>query len=227
MKYFKKGIKILLFSVLSFFVFIGLYLSAAWLLSHLKANQDWKNTKSNGVEIFVISNGVHTDIALPYDTNDALTKNLKVYQPYKMPKYVAYGWGDKGFYLDTPTWNDLTFSTAFKALFGLSSAAMHVTFYNQIPQPNEQVKKLVIDNQSLISLKTYIQQSFVLNDQKKPVYVNCCWYYNNKKDMFLDAHGRYHLFKTCNVWANDGLKAAGIKTTIWAPFDWCILKQFE
>ncbi|HOB24230.1 MAG TPA: DUF2459 domain-containing protein, partial [Kaistella sp.] len=35
-------------------------------------------------------------------------------------KYLAIGWGDKGFYLDTPTWADLKFSTAFKAAFWLS-----------------------------------------------------------------------------------------------------------
>lgn len=35
--------------------------------------------------------------------------------------YIAFGWGDKGFYLDTPTWADLKFSTAFKAAFGWDS----------------------------------------------------------------------------------------------------------
>lgn len=43
--------------------------------------------------------------------------------------YLAIGWGDKGFYLNTPTWADLKFSTAFKAAFGLSKPAMHATFY--------------------------------------------------------------------------------------------------
>ena len=43
-------------------------------------------------------------------------------------RYIAIGWGDKGFYLDTPTWADLKFSTAFKAAFWLGNSAIHTTF---------------------------------------------------------------------------------------------------
>ena len=46
-------------------------------------------------------------------------------------EYLAFGWGDKGFYLDTPEWSDLKASTAFKAAFALGNSAMHTTFINQ------------------------------------------------------------------------------------------------
>jgi hypothetical protein len=35
--------------------------------------------------------------------------------------YVSFGWGDKGFYLDTPSWAELQPSTAFVAAFGLEN----------------------------------------------------------------------------------------------------------
>jgi len=35
----------------------------------------------------------------------------------KKGDWLAFGWGDKGFYLNTPTWADLKFSTAVKAAF--------------------------------------------------------------------------------------------------------------
>ncbi len=225
-KYFKSTIKILVLSSLFVIGFVGSYLAGAWLLSRIRANEAWR-PDPKGTAIYVVSNGVHTDIVIPFDTLDNITNYLKSYQPFSQPKYVAYGWGDKGFYLDTPTWGDLTFSTAFRALFGLSSAAMHLTFYNNVPTEGTQVKKVLVDQKSYLRLKTYIKESFQLNNNGLPQYIGCCWYYDNKRDMFVEAKGRYTLFKTCNVWANNGLKYAGIKSAVWAPFDWCILGQFE
>ena len=56
-------------------------------------------------------------------------------------RYIAIGWGDKGFYLDTPTWADLKFSTAFKAAFWLGNSAIHTTFYKEM-KLGEDCKKL-------------------------------------------------------------------------------------
>jgi 3-dehydroquinate synthetase len=38
-------------------------------------------------------------------------------------------------------------------------------------------------------------------------------------DAFYEANGNYHLFHTCNTWANNGLKAAHQKAAIWTPFE--------
>ncbi len=47
--------------------------------------------------------------------------------------YVAFGWGDKGFLSRNATLSpDLKVSTAFKAGFGLSTSAVHATFYNNL-----------------------------------------------------------------------------------------------
>jgi hypothetical protein len=54
--------------------------------------------------------------------------------------YLAFGWGDKGFYLNTPEWADLKVSTALNAAFGLSSSAIHSTFYKKLRE-NETCKK--------------------------------------------------------------------------------------
>ena len=47
---------------------------------------------------------------------------------------ISIGWGDKGFYLDTPTWAELKLSTALIAGFGLGNAALHITYYDEIAE---------------------------------------------------------------------------------------------
>lgn len=48
--------------------------------------------------------------------------------------YLSVGWGDKGFYLDTPTWAEPETFTAFKAVFLVSESAMHCTYYFEMKE---------------------------------------------------------------------------------------------
>src|SRR6186713_926771 len=90
----------------------------------------------NEVEIFIKSNGVHTDIIVPVKTAQMdWSKEIRfintIANDSTMP-FLGIGWGDKGFYLETPTWADLKFSTALKAAFGLSTTAIHATYYRNM-----------------------------------------------------------------------------------------------
>ncbi|MFM7331368.1 MAG: DUF2459 domain-containing protein, partial [Brachymonas sp.] len=53
------------------------------------------------------------------------------------------GWGDRNFFLNTPTWDDLTLSTALNATFGLGSAALHINYYKEVPT-NFEYKRIFI-----------------------------------------------------------------------------------
>ncbi len=109
--------------------FLGTYVLAALVLSIIPINPNFKSfpNDSAGIDIYVRSNGVHTDIVLPLsDEVRALIPQADLHNGDGQLKYVSFGWGDKGFYLDAPTWADLKVSTAFVATFGLGSTAMHV-----------------------------------------------------------------------------------------------------
>lgn len=205
-------------------IFLTLYIVAIFVSLWLPANNDFETSQNRNIEIFVESNGVHTDVLLPTDTSRSIDRWL-VKQSSKngrIPNYIAYGWGDKGFYLDTPTWADLKFSTAFKAVTGLSSAAMHITLFpNQPKVDGHHTFKILVNGQQLEKLREYVHKDFVLKGDT-PQYIDCCWYYSDKRDAFYDANGSYSLFKTCNVWTNGALKHAGIKTALWAPFSDCV-----
>jgi hypothetical protein len=64
MKYLKLSLKYTLKSILFLIAFILLYLIFAWLLPKIKVNSNYK-PQEKGVEIFIASNGVHTDFVVP------------------------------------------------------------------------------------------------------------------------------------------------------------------
>ena len=104
-----------------------LYLLISLLLTAITVNKDIVNSKSEE-SIFISTNGVHLDIIIPVKQIDfKLIKGLNINDA----NYLSFGWGDENFYLNTPTWGDLTFSNAFSAMFLKSNTLIHLTRYNQ------------------------------------------------------------------------------------------------
>lgn len=94
--------------------------------------------------------------------------------------FIAFGWGDKGFYLDTPEWSDLKASTALKAAFGVSSSAIHTTFFKQLKE-GEDCKRILISKENYQKLVAYISDSF--SNPKNPEWIEGHSY--GKKRCFL------------------------------------------
>ncbi len=46
-------------------------------------------------------------------------------------------------------------------------------------------------------------------------------------DAFYEGVGRYSFARTCNTWANDGLKECGQKSCLWTIFDTGIFLKYE
>lgn len=223
MKVFKKFLKYTTFFLLGI---IG-YLLIVTLLSYISVNDGLVKSHKE-IPIYILTNGVHTDVVLPlksvhYDwTNQLKTEHTKAKDTTM--NYVALGWGDKGFYLETPTWADLKASTALKAASGLSSSAMHVTFYKEMKE-SKSCKKLQISSDNYKKLILFINESFqtksgeFLKIETEAVY--------GKHDVFYEANGSYSLFYTCNSWANQALKAANQKAALWTISDSGIFRHYE
>lgn len=179
--------------------------------------------------IYILTNGVHTDLVVPLQNDvfdwskEILFKNiLSGKTDYK---YLAIGWGDKEFYLNTPTWSDLKFSTASKAAFGLSKSALHCTFYYTMTE-NKDCVKIRITKTEYQNLVTFINRKFRRDESGKVIFIKTGAVYGNN-DAFYEASGSYNLFNTCNTWANDGLKAAGQKAALWTATDFGIFRHYE
>jgi uncharacterized protein (TIGR02117 family) len=223
----RRVIRIVLKFIVGFIAFILLYLLLAYLLGNISVGKSSKKSKEN-IEVHLINNGMHTDIVMPIKTK---YKDWRCTFPLEntkakdsLVKLVSVGWGDKGFYLHTPQWSELKFSTAFKAAFWLSSAAMHVTYYREIPDHVEHVRFSITPKQYR-QLVRYVEHS-LLKKRDQSIHIPTDAVYGDH-DAFYEAKGSYSLIHTCNTWVNSGLKACGQKASIWTPFTSGIFNHYS
>lgn len=185
--------------------------------------------KKKEIPIYIYTNGVHTDIVMPVK-NNLQDWSAKIPFSNTVSKktdynFVGIGWGDKGFYLDTPTWADLKFSTAFKAAFWLSESAMHCSYYKTMTEGND-CKKIMISNSQYQELVKFIDKKFDKDQNGNYILIPTNAVYSDN-DAFYDAKGRYSFLDTCNTWANNALKAAGQKAALWTPSDYGIFLHYK
>ena len=201
------------------FTFIAGYFIIAAILSLVST----KTQKLDCVKteyIFISSNGAHLDIIVPVkNLNKIFIDNLQVQDS---AVYISFGWVDKEFYLNTPTWGDLTISTAFKALFLKSESAMHVSFHKTSYM---HWKKIDLCEIQLENLNTFIESTFHKSNKKQFTRIGVSGYSEN--DYFFEARGSFSFYRTCNVWVNEALKKANIETSIWSPFVFGIIYHIE
>ncbi len=203
------------------YLFFGYFLSRITIDKELNAKEE--------VAIYILTNGVHTDLVVPiksqfHNWSDEVKFNNTISKDTNY-NYVAMGWGDRGFYLETPEWKDLKTSVALKAAFALSSTAIHATFYNKMVE-SESCKKIMISKEQYKKLVNYLTDSFQKDKDGHFMNIPTNAFYS-KNDAFYEAEGSYSVLNTCNTWANNGLKTCGQKCCLWTPFDTGIFLNYK
>lgn len=204
------------------------YLAAAYLLVLFPLDASPLDQASSA-EAYVLTNGVHTDLVFPLKS---ATIDWERYFPRKdfvaIPAdaaYIAIGWGDREFYLNTPEWKDLTVARALGALSGRHATLLHVTYLSKTDL-RQYAYKLVLSEKNYRALADYALASAVIS-QQQAVPVPDRHY--GPQDAFYEARGRYSLFNTCNSWVGTGLQRAHVKVSRWTPFDtlvtWYLIRE--
>lgn len=196
-----------------------LYSIISLILSSITIDRKSKNLTSEKT-IYLTTNGVHLDIVIPKSNIDSLL--LSGLKQEKSDQYLSFGWGDENFYINTPTWGDLTFKNAFKAMFLKSSTLMHVTRHNSKRSDWIEMK---ITESELHKLNAYLQNTFKTTENGMKVILENKGY--SSVDDFYRANGSYSCFKTCNSWVNSGFKESGLKACLWTPFDFGLIKKYK
>lgn len=195
------------------------FLLSAWIGSTIPRNGDWEEP-ANGVTILVGHNGIHTEIIMPIATEavdwrthfplDDIDNSARDYT------HVGVSWGERSFFLETPTWSDLNLVTAISALFG-GDGLIHAAYYVR-PAPADDFRELRIRPEEYRTLIDQITRDLMPPDDRK-TYGGY-----STHDVFYDARGTYHLGNTCNQWTSDRLAAAGIETGLWTPLPGGVMK---
>ena len=202
--------------ILKWMFYGALAYAAIILIGLFPVNSDFVPAE-DGIKIYLVSNDVHADIIVPVGTeskdwSEDFGDNLFAGDG-SGETHIAFGWGDKGFFLETETWEDFKLSVAANALLLPSESCMHVTMTR--PEYYSNAASVTISHEQYQRLIDHIDQSFEKSHQGTIVQIPDRAY--SKTDAFFEARGRYHLLNTCNSWVGRGLKNAGVKVPWFSP----------
>ncbi|NQY11986.1 MAG: DUF2459 domain-containing protein [Flavobacteriales bacterium] len=200
-------------------MFPVLYFAAAFVLSHISVDEETEGQEKIH-KIYLASNGVHLDVVLAKaDMAEVLLNDLHQQDD---DEFFSIGWGDRNFYINTPTWGDLTAKNAVKAMFLNSSTLIHITRYQT---SHEHWIEVMVTQNQMDKLQGYIISSFQVDSIQKKIKLDGYTY--GDSDNFYEAEGSYSCFKTCNGWVNIGLKKSDMKAALWTPFDTGVLRWYK
>jgi uncharacterized protein (TIGR02117 family) len=197
----------------------ALYGLLALVLPRIPVNGDW-TPAAEGVDVWVVSNGVHADFVLPARTQAVDWSQTVPRDQFERVgfdfEYVEIGWGDRGFYLNVPDWEHLTPKVAVVAAFGLGESAVHVTWWRGPPREDELARRITLTQPQYRDLVDYLSASFARDASGRVQRIDHAGY--TDQDRFFAGAGSYDAVRTCNAWTGAGLKRAGVKTGLWTPF---------
>ena len=199
-------IKLIMKSFIFFILIILLYLFSAFALSIFpKQGQPNKSQKHT---IYILYSEMHSDIVLEINTTNQELKEKLSPLIKSSNGYLAFGWGDRETYLNTPTWDKIKLSTTLKALFLNSPSVMHINYYSNINR-FQNIKKITVSQSQLNVLQSAIYKSFDFAQKSQRGYG-----YN---DLFYSSIYHYNLFNTCNTWTGEKLREINITMSYWTP----------
>ncbi|MCR5859154.1 TIGR02117 family protein [Mesorhizobium sp. J428] len=172
----------------------------------------------NSRRILVLSNPIHTDIALPThpDVLERLgflgSSGLPIYDP--AAEWLVVGWGGRSFYLETPTWSDLKPLPVLRALTA-DSSAMHVAVAGAINQTADGVLAIDLSEAEFAAMLSAMLEGFAKDASGEPILIAGRSY--GPFDRFYEGVGAFNAVVGCNTWTSAVLRRAGLRTGFWNP----------
>jgi uncharacterized protein (TIGR02117 family) len=203
---------------------IGFYMIAALVGSFIHANGSWREP-TEGVPIFVETNGVHVSLIVPMsaageDLSDLIRpEDLNYRELYGT--HAMIGWGHGRVYRNAQTWRDVRSGDIASAIFGSDFTTLHI--YHLIdPQPTSIRKRFLVSFEQYRYIIKDVRATFRLTKDGKskayPAY--------GPNNLFYDSKGRYSAFNTCNEWTAGVLRRAGVRMGIWTPMPGGVMRWF-
>ena len=196
------------------------YAAVAGVAGRMAVNGEWRPAP-RGVAIFVEDNGIHTSLVLPkravgVDWTAAFPPGDLSDPRYGGWRHVAVSWGERGFFVGTPTWWDVRPGTVLRAAVGSEATVLHVE-HVAAPVAGASVRKILLSPRQYRRLAAFVIASRG-RGQAVPGY--------GGYDAFYPARGRYDAVHTCNEWTRRALAFAGVRIGRWAPTPGAVMRWF-
>ena len=200
-------------------IFAG-YALAVLVGSWTAVNPGW-HAPARGVTVWVEDNGVHTSIVLPKSAAGVDWAATFPARDLGDPAYARWGhvavsWGERGFFVGTPTWWDVRPAALVRAAWGSEATVLHVEHVAP-PVAGDDVKAVVLRPAEYRRLAAYVHASLGQGAVVKGY---------GGDDAFYPARGRYDAVHTCNDWTGRAFAFAGVRMGRWTPTSGAVMRWF-
>lgn len=199
-----------------------LYLAAGAVGGSIPRNRGWQEP-ADGVTIFVATNGIHTGVVVPSVSTEMDWRTIvapsHLADPHDAGQWLWFGWGDRDFYLNTPSWRDVSPLTVLRAGFGSGETLIHV---DHLQAPFHDARPVTISRAQYRRLVAGLRASFALTPDGRATPIRGY----TGQDIFYPARGRYSAITTCNAWTGGLLADAGVTMGLWTPFSATVMQWF-
>jgi uncharacterized protein (TIGR02117 family) len=199
---------------------VGVVVGGAILAIAVLTPRKWSFNQQEPCEftVYLSSDGFHTNVFIPvktrvYDWKSRLTVN-SVSHLSKRDRYIQLGWGDRRFYMETPSWGQVNPLEALRALFFWQNpTALFVKGHTTVPDvANEPLKCVRLGKTDYLAMMTFIDRSFQTNAQGEKHRLGSG---QDQQSSFYAANGYYSILNTCNTWTANALRTANVNTPLW------------
>ncbi len=187
---------------------VGL-MSAGWLIACAPSALPLPQGEGEPVHIiYVTSNGWHTGIVL---SRDMLPPGpIPETADFPEAAYLEFGWGDREYYPSPQP----SMSMALSAALTPTPAVMHLAGLPRPPQEHYREAEVLAMRLSAAALARLITEIDLSFDRPQGGRGEALARGLYRDSWFYPAHGRFHLFNTCNNWTARMLSAAGVGVSL-------------
>jgi len=166
--------------------------------------------------VYVSGGIMHTNLILPRQTDVYDWSQFLPDPPDLQPlPYLQVGWGDRIFYLETPSWDKIDTLSALRSLvYWRNQTALFVLHHADVSRnPDETLKCVRLSQADYLALITFVRQTFKTTPANQPILLKTN---PDRQGKFYAAQGYYSALRTCNSWTAEALRAANVNTPLWA-----------
>lgn len=202
--------------------FFGSLLTIIFLLAIAALTpRKWGTLPPSGncdLKVFVSGDMMHTNLIVPvktvvFDWHKYLDLEEVGDRTPDNYRYLQFGWGDRIFYMETPSWAEMSIPSAVRALVLQNPSAIFVKGHETIPRyPGEELKCISLGHADYLALMQYINASFQGDRRGRKLRLGSG---QDGESGFYAAKGKYSMLKTCNSWTADALRSANVNTPVW------------
>lgn len=178
-------------------------------------------------QVLLINGPIHYDLLLPLDAATIATfaplAESGLWLDHPAARWLVIGWGAEEFYTQTPTYTDLSLPAIFSGITG-DKSVLRVDIAGELNTDLDARRVRMTESQYAALLES-IWTTLALGADGLPQRLDVAGY--TQTDGFFAATGRFNIFRTCNVWIGERLRAAGLRFGIWTPMPLSVSLSYD